>query len=232
MDIHQRYDMYAFIHKGLRKGLCECLQVLSSVDDRNNGEFEKMASKVHEFLDLCDAHVHHENDYIHPSLESRSPGSSLDITKQHDEHSKHIQHLRAELQRIERLPSLRRAPALHRYYREFALFVADNFKHMEHEESELNGALWASYSDEEINAIEENLVAHVDPNLMPLIQGLMVSAMTPSERINFLGSIQPQVPTDIFEAMVADLEGFLNKEQYAKLATALCTLNSPMSSAL
>ena len=54
--------------------------------------------------------------------------------------------LSEELERLRKLPALRRADQLHRYYRQFAHWVGDNLIHMEQEETEHNATLWAWYT--------------------------------------------------------------------------------------
>jgi len=219
--MNTRYDIYAFIHKGLRGAMCQCLQALSSVDALDNAEFDEVADRVSSLLSLCHQHVEHENGFVHKAMEARQPGSSRAIAAQHVEHEQHISHLEEELRRIQRLPSLRRAESLHPYYREFALWVADNFAHMEQEETEHNAVLWACYGDEEIMAIEQELVAHIKPEVMPIIQAHMISAMTPNERVTFLAGLRAHIPAADFNGIIASLQSLLSRSHYNKLLAAI-----------
>lgn len=221
MTTQARYDIYAFIHKGLRGAMCQSLQALSSVDALDDDEFDQIAGQVSSLLRICQSHVEHENGFVHQAMEARRPGSSRGIAAQHLDHERHIRHLEEELRRIQHLPSLRRAESLHAYYREFAFWVADNFVHMEQEESEHNAVLWACYSDAEIQAIEQELVAHIKPEIMPLIQAHMLSAMTPGERGRFLNAVRPHLPAADFHGLLQRLQGLLSRPHYGKLLAAI-----------
>ena len=55
MTTPARYDIYAFIHKGLRGAMCQCMQALSSVDALDDAEFDQVAERVYSLLELCHA---------------------------------------------------------------------------------------------------------------------------------------------------------------------------------
>lgn len=221
MNTQPRYDMYAFVHKGLRFGMSRSLLALSTVDTLDDGEFDQVAEQVQCLLEVCISHVHHENDFVHTAMEAGMPGSSQEIAAQHEEHEKNIRQLQRELTDIQNLPSLRRAERLHRYYRDYALWVADNFIHMEQEEMENNAVLWRCYSDAELIAIEQELVANIDPELMPVIQSLMLQAMTPAERAEFLGGLRNLMPAEVFSAVVEGLQSELSPAHYSNLLLSL-----------
>lgn len=232
MDNRQRYDMYAFIHKGLRLGMCECLRDLSTVDPLDDVEFDEITGKVLNFLNLCLGHVHHENDFVHRAMEARKPYSSQPVAFQHVEHLKQINQLQHELVRIQLLPILRRSESLHRYYREFALWMTENFIHMEQEETENNAILWSCYSDAELIAIEQELVASISPSMMLDIQSLMIRAMTPAERAGFLGAVREAVTASEFSVMVEQLGDSLGDSHYRKLQTAVFPQSGPLNQAV
>jgi len=56
-----------------------------------------------------------------------------------------------------------RAALAQRLYRHLALFIGENLQHMQVEETENNAALWALYSDDELAAIHDRLLASVPP---------------------------------------------------------------------
>jgi hypothetical protein len=158
---------------------------------------------------------------VHTAMERRRPGCTRPIAHEHEEHLAEIDALEQEAQRIQRLPSLRRAEPLQACYRSFALFMAENFVHMAKEESEHNAVLWDCYTDDEILAIEHELVSHITPEMMPVTLSYMVPAMTPAERAGFLGAMRDAMPTDVFAGIIEGIAPLLSPVHRAKLRDAL-----------
>lgn len=216
-----RYDMYAFIHKGLRAEMSRCLLLLSSVDAQDDAELQPALQAVSTLLQICRGHVEHENTYVHTAMERRRPGSTRPIAQEHVEHVAEIDTLACELKRLQLLPSLRRADPLQQFYRSFAHFVAENFVHMAKEETEHNAVLWACYSDDEIRAIEHELVSHIAPEQMGVCLSYMVPAMTPAERAIFLGGMRDNMPAEIFAGVIDSIAPLLSPQHRIKLRDAL-----------
>jgi len=221
MSQQPRYDIYAFIHKGLRATMSQCLVSLGSVDAQDDTELQPALQATATLLQVCRIHVEHENTYVHTAMERRRPGSTRPIAHEHEEHIAEIDALEQEAQRIQRLPSLRRSEPLQAFYRSFALFMAENFVHMAKEESEHNAVLWDCYSDEEILAIEHELVSHISPEMMPVTLAYMVPAMTPAERAGFLGAMRDNMPADVFAGVIEGIAPLLSPAHRIKLRDAL-----------
>ena len=91
-----------------------------------------------------------------------------------------------------RIDALRQAPdaaagtAALALYRELAVFVAENFLHMQVEESRNNASLWSAYTDEELVEIHDALVASMPPEEMSYLLGLMLPALAPVERAQMM----------------------------------------------
>ena len=70
-----RMDMYASIHKALRAFMADTLLGLGRMDVDDDLEFAQTCDRVMQLLDLCRAHLHHENQFVHAAMEARQPGS-------------------------------------------------------------------------------------------------------------------------------------------------------------
>jgi len=221
MGQQPRYDIYAFIHKGLRATMGQCLTSLGNVDAQDDAELLPALQATAMLLRVCRSHVEHENTFVHTAMERRRPGSTRPIAHEHEEHIAEIDALEQEAQRIQCLPSLRRAEPMQAFYRSFALFMAENVVHMAKEESEHNAVLWDCYSDEEILAIEHALVSHIAPEMMPLTLSYMVPAMTPAERAGFLGAMREAMPAEVFASVVEGISPLLSATHRIKLRDAL-----------
>ena len=95
-----RMDMYASIHKALRAFMADTLLGLGRMDVDDDLEFAQTCDRVMQLLDLCRAHLHHENQFVHAAMEARQPGSSQNIAGEHLEHEQAITALADAVKRI------------------------------------------------------------------------------------------------------------------------------------
>jgi hypothetical protein len=216
-----RFDIYAFIHKGLRACFAHTLVAVGRLDWSDNEEVDFVASEVTDLLAFCLSHLAKENRFVHPAMESRRPGSTAKGGQDHEHHEQDIATLTALCDTLRRLPALRREAAARELYRELARFVAENLEHMAMEEREHNRVLWETHSDDEIRAIEGAIVASLTPEDSRLSLGWMLRAMSATERAGFLGMIRQNAPAETFEGMLQMARGLLTTRDRQKLDAAL-----------
>ena len=213
-----RVDLYAPIHKALRLFMIDTLGRVGWLDVSDAAEVSTTLAQVQGLLDLCRSHLEHENAFVHTALEARRPGATLRIAGEHEEHMDAIAALEGDAAALRALPT---AAAAHRFYRHLALFVADNFEHMNVEETAHNAALWATYSDQELLAIEQRLVASIEPAEMAVVLRWMVPAMAPAERAEMLRAMQQEMPAQALQGVLDVVRPQLNDTAWGKLARAL-----------
>ena len=83
MQTSPRYDIYAFIHKGLRAFMAHTLVRVGRLDAHDPAEVAEVSAEVQGLLDICRAHLRHENDVVHAAMEARAPGSTERIAHEH-----------------------------------------------------------------------------------------------------------------------------------------------------
>lgn len=213
-----RVDLYGPIHKGLRLLMADTLSRVGCLDVDDRDEAAATLAQVGTLLDFCRAHVAHENQFVHTAIEARQPGASSRVAGEHDTHLDAIASLEADAAALRAWPS---AGAAHRFYRHLALFVAENLEHMNVEETRHNPVLWAAYRDDELVAIEQRLVASIEPAEMAVVLRWMVPAMTPAERAAMLGAMQQQVPPEAMRGVLEIVRPHLDDTAWGKLARAL-----------
>ena len=213
----RRIDLYAPIHKALRSFMADTLIRVGRMDTADAAEQHATLAQLDQLLDLCTGHVHHENDFMHPTIEARAPAVSKRVADEHDEHLESIAELRAEAAALRAATDAWRAPLALRLYRHLALFVAANFQHMHIEESAHNAALWANYSDAELLALHERLLASLSPNEHLLVGRWMLPALTPAERAELVLGMQADAPPDAFAGLMAQLAPHLDAGARLKL---------------
>jgi hypothetical protein len=216
-----RVDMYSGIHKALRALMADTLLAVGRMDCDDALERAQTVQRVQELLGFCANHLRHENEFVHTAIEARATGASEAIAHEHDEHLQHIGQLSKAAAYVLDCGLVERPAAVQRLYRELALFVADNFQHMHVEETAHNAVLWARYTDAELMAIHDALVASIPPDEMMGIARWLVPFMNPPERLALLDGIRAKAPVPAFQAILDTVRPHLTQGEWAKLARGL-----------
>lgn len=213
-----RLDLYESIHKALRAEMAGVLTALGALDTMDAEECATTLARTEALLHLVGQHLVHEERFVHPVLEAALPGSSAGTEFEHAEHREAIAVLRADI------AALRQAPqptaALH-LYRQYALFVAENLVHMQHEETVLNARLWAACSDAELMDVHQRLLASIPPAEMGQVLPIMLPALCPQQRAGMLAGMQAELPPEAMRDVVAMARAVLDGRGWAKLTRAL-----------
>lgn len=215
-----RLDLYAHIHKALRLFMSDTLQRLGRLDVDDPQDLAITLGQLDALLDAARHHVERENEFVHPAIEARRAGASAAIEAEHDEQLDGIAALRAESAALRALPT---AGGAQRLYRRYAAFVAHNFEHMGVEESRLNQALWAAYSDAELHEIHGRILASIAPREMSETLRWMIPALTPAERALLIGGL----PAPVQAPVLASARALLDDSSWAKLCRALGQASVP-----
>lgn len=216
-----RHDIYAFVHKGLRAWMGEVLARIGRTDPQDAAEIAQTLRALRELLAFCRRHIAHEDQFVHPAMEARRPGSAEVTASDHVGHENAIRELEGIMASLEYGPVHDRAATLQRLYRRCALFVAENLEHMAVEESHNNRVLWETHADAEIMDVEHALVASIPPaELMDALRW-MLPWMNAQERAGMLGGMRQGMPAEAFGAVLAMLREHLSPAEWRKLATAL-----------
>lgn len=213
-----RVDLYASIHKALRLFMNDTMTRVGRLDHDDPDEVSATLAQVQALLDACRSHLVKETNFVHTAIEARRPGATERVADDHAEHLDAIAALEAEAAALRALTT---AAAALRLYRHLARFVGENFLHMHVEESALNSALWAAYSDAELLEIHQRILASIDPAEMALVLRWMVPAMSPGERAAMLGEMQTQMPPEAMRWALEIVRPHLDDSAWRKLARAL-----------
>ncbi|PPE71956.1 hypothetical protein C3942_20665 [Solimonas fluminis] len=216
-----RYNIYAVIHKGLRAWMAHTLQALGRADWLDAEDSAAALAELRSLLAVCRSHLAHENDFIHPAMEARRPGSSGQTQGDHGEHVRAIDTLLARAGALEAARGARRAELGYALYLALAMFVAENHEHMDIEEVRNNAALWAAYGDAEILAIEQALVASIPPPEMMLTLRWMLPSASHGERCALLMGMRAGAPAEVFAGVLGMLQPLLTPRDWTRLQDAL-----------
>jgi len=213
-----RFDMYATIHRALRHFMTDTLTQIGRLDASDSEASRAALDQLDTLLYLCRQHLEHENRFVHPAIEARSPGGSQRVAGEHEDHLEAIAALEAEALAVRQAPS---PTADLRLYRHLALFVADNFEHMQIEETRHNELLWQGYDDAELVQIHEQILASLDPAERGLVLRWMTPALPRSERAALYAELRKQMPGEVFSAVLEGAKPWLGAQDWAALVADL-----------
>lgn len=216
-----RLDLYLFIHKALRQFMSHTLGRLGTMDVADAEERTVALDGVDALVAFMRDHLQHENDFLHTAIEARRPGGARHTADDHLLHLDAIGNLEDESRAVRDARDEHRPALAQRLYRHLAVFVGDNLQHMQFEETENNAALWALYSDEELAAIHDRLLATIAPDEMALNARWMAAALSVQELSVLFGEMQHKAPAPAFEALLGVARTQLDERRWARLSRAL-----------
>lgn len=216
-----RLDIYAGIHKALRAFLQDTLLRAGRVDVHDEAEVAALATQTQELLFLMRQHLEHENHFVHVAIERRQPGAANRTRADHLEHEQAIEALEADVATLRCRTGAGRQIAADRLYRHLGLFVAENLQHMHVEETANNQALWAAYTDAELTALHDAIVASLTDRERQISLPWMLRALNPRELAEVVGGMRAGMPAPVFEQMLPVFRGLLEAPAWAKLARSL-----------
>lgn len=218
-----RHQMFTAIHKGLRCAMAETLLTVGRADGSDAQSCATAAGAVRALVGLCRMHLHSENQFIHPAMEARRPGSSQSTADEHVGHEVAFEALEGDALAVERSAGQDPSTPLAVLYQRLALFVADNYEHMFEEETHNQSVLWDAYSDDELRALEGAIVAaHTPEESMACIRW-MVPALSPSERVGLLAGAREGMPAEAFDGLLGFAASLLDARDGVQLRAAFCS---------
>ena len=182
----ERLDLYAPIHKGLRHALSTCLLELGQMDPNDPVDAARALAQLREVLSFLEDHLSIEERFVHAALDrvaAGGEGSAVSHAREdHAGHEREFAALRALIADLERAEPLARRARAHALYVAFSRFAGENLVHMAYEETALNPALWAAFSDQELLALRQAILAAEPPASLERTVRWMLPALDPQQR--------------------------------------------------
>lgn len=217
----RRYNLYSAVHKALRGFMMETVARAGRADVNDDCEFATMLEQVRGLLQACRDHLRHENEFVHPALERAVKQSSQHTSDDHAEHVHAIDALALQVNHLAAVPATERFFLVQQLYMQLTTFVAENFVHMQVEETQNHQVLIAAYTDAELLQIKDAIVASISPQENMLMMKWMLQYMNSTELAAMLSGIKQHAPPPVFQAVV-DLAGeTLSQRDFFKLERAL-----------
>jgi hemerythrin-like domain-containing protein len=215
-----RPQPYRYIHKALRAEMSSCLSRLGQADPGDPVSMVAALDAVEELLQLIESHLQLEDEFFHPPLRQRAPELIERFDLDHEEHHQGMRELRRAIEAAR--PGAPRNDAHHySLYLQLSRWITHQFEHMFAEETELSAALWQHFSDEEILAIEQRLVASIPAAKARSVMLKMLAALTHAERVDWLGPMAANMPAEAFGDVMLLAAQALSAADLLKLTRAL-----------
>lgn len=190
--MNRRLDLYRNVHKGIRVMLFDIVRESGRTDFANPAEVARLREDVAGIFELLESHAHTEDRFMMPLVERLAPALAKEFGAAHEEQEALLPGLLADLVTID--PAADDAEARgHQFVVRLSRIAGELLVHMADEELEINVALWNAMTDEELVAVERELVGSIPPEKMGRYLRYMLPAMSPTERATFLGHLPPPV---------------------------------------
>jgi hypothetical protein len=216
-----RAQPYRLIHKTLRAEMTAALLGLGRCDPHDQAAVLSVLAQVDDLLHLADAHLQHENTHMHPPLRERRAAAVQPFDDEHAAQRQAARRVREALEAARAAGPAGIEAAKYRLYLEVSVWVAHHLVHMAEEETVLTAQFWAHFSDDEIRAIEQDLVASIPPQEMLPLMGAMLRAVDHAERCAWLRPMAAAMPPEAFAAVLEQARQGLDSADWHKLVRAL-----------
>jgi len=220
-----RFDGYLSVHKGLRAFMADVLTTIGRTDASDAAEVAEGMALVRSLLDICRGHLFTENQFLHTAMEARRPGSACVTANDHVQQEEKFEQLESQILAVERTLAAARTSNLLQLYRTLALFVAENFQHMNVEEIDNNETLWSLYTDAELHAIHEEILKSIDPEKMRVFLRWILPYVSPAERAAIVSGMQQSMPEPVFDQFLSGVRQLLSEKDWIKLSDQVLLFN-------
>jgi hypothetical protein len=218
----ERYNSFNLIHKGLRALLFETGITLMRTDFTDLAEGTKAIHAVMMVADLFNDHALHEDTHILPAVARYDPSLQQEFEEEHEEDEELANKLSALSQQyLKALSTERRMDIGKQVLYTFYEFTAFNLYHMNKEEKKLNAALWENYSDQDIQAIQQKIVASISAEMMALDGQWMMRGINDAEAKGWLQQARKTAPDRVFRQLLALGEKELGAIRWNKVEQAV-----------
>ena len=215
-----RTDIYARIHKGLRKALFEFSELAGNV---SSGSTVKMAllnqrgKRVIEFLEL---HAEIEEKFQLPMLEALNPEF---VIRDHEDHQR-LELIISDLKHgLDQLTSTNGTDDdAYRFYLQLNEFIGQYLIHMNHEEK-VTAQLFMDYCQfEDMQHTIEAINAYTTPDQKLLALQYFIPAISLKERIDFLTGIRAK-SFQAYQDMMRQIQPLLVHDDWIDLIRGMET---------
>lgn len=216
-----RSDIYARVHKGLRKALFDLAYESGRADLSVATEWDALKSRAAEVFHFLDRHGAVEDNFQLPLLEAKIPGVSRQDSEEHEEVHRRIHELEEQIAAIDHMAPEDRTAEQDNLYLAINRFVGDYLTHMNREEVKMAPLFMEHCAEEELGGMLKSIIASNAPNDVMMMLRYTIPSIDPVERAGFLGGIRAAAPPPAFQAMMGVVRGVLAENEWERLQADL-----------
>ena len=217
-----RYNIFYQIHKGLRAMLYETAIQLQRTDFNNDEEAETILIQITSVVDLFDKHAYFEDNLVFPAVVQYEPSMVDSFEQEHVKDHQLSAKLRTLMAMFDSLEGnderIELGSALRKSFVEFLTF---NLEHMAKEEDTINNLLWRYYTDEQIRAIEHQIVSSQTPEATAIAWKWMLRGLSNQEITRWLKTVEKNAPEFDFNNLFAAAEKELPNVRFRQVLEGL-----------
>ena len=217
----QRFEMYRPIHKAVRHMLFSTVHAVGTSDLQDNVSSKAMQAQLNEAINKLEEHAEHEERFVHPPLESRSPGITKPFLQNHQDDKRLFEELHELGRRLDAANGDQRTALGNRIYGLFSKYVGDYLGHLDREEQQLETALWQHFTDQELQSIDGQIMESIPPERMAAWLPYMCTSFNPDELAMIIRGIQHGAPPPVAQAMVQMAENATPPDTWARVKQRL-----------
>lgn len=213
-----RYNIFNQIHKALRALLYDTALTLQQTSFGNADEAEAALEKVKQVLAVFDKHAACEDSNILPAIQQYEPSLTDAFEQEHVQDHVLAEKLADLVAGFEKQTLAEdRLSIGHTILHSFIAFMTFNLDHMAKEETVLNERLWRYYSDAEIMALNQKIVASIPADESAFASAWMMKGMSNSEITAWLKAVQENAPESVFSNLFHIAEKELPLSRFRKI---------------
>lgn len=221
-----RPDLYRPIHKAIRALLFETTGLCARTDFADVRGARQAAQALRRLCAFLHEHAQHEDAVIGPELLRLAPDLAADLRNDHAR----LGGLEAELVdlagRLDGERSSERFSLGLRVQDRLGRLVAEHLGHLEREECQANRILWAHLGDGELGALEERILASIEPGRLGQWLEVLLPALSSPECAQVLGRLQGAVPPGAFADLTRAARAALGEERWSAALGAIPSAGS------
>ncbi|HKZ67518.1 MAG TPA: hemerythrin domain-containing protein [Chitinophagaceae bacterium] len=213
-----RFNIFNQIHKALRAMLYDTSLTLQQTYFADAEEAETSLEKVRMTVDVFDEHAAHEDHFVLPAIQQYEPSLVDAFEQEHEKDHALSERIRGLIivyhHAIKTEVKIETGEAINKAFIEFMIF---NLQHMAKEETVLNKVLWRYYSDAEIMAINQRIVASIPPEETAVASAWMMRGMSNAEISGWLKAVEKNAPEAMFTQLFSIAEKELPADRFRKV---------------
>ncbi len=217
----QRFASYRPIHKAMRQVLFSTSRTVGLADFDDEADVEEALAAVDRMISLLHEHRENEDKYVHPPAESRIPGITEKFVEDHDEDITLSDEVQGIARQILGAGGADRVALGIELHEQLNAYIGIYLGHLHREETVMQQALWDHFTDEELIAIDMEIVANVPPPVMADFMTEICSSYSPSEIAPILGSIKANAPAEFAQFALKTAEEGLPPRSWEKVKASL-----------